>query len=83
MIAPELQALLDQPIGDRSRPTDYKGHCPDQVDAARRANKLWLPLGTISRRDVNRAAAADALERQFDLEAAVEAAGGHRGSVAA
>lgn len=80
----ELFALAEEPIGSRALQAGRYDqiHDPDLVRAAKRASKLWLPRG---RRGSNSREAKDAdtaiRSTQFDLEDAVEAAGGSRGGI--
>jgi hypothetical protein len=75
----ELFALAAQPIGDRELQTGI--HCtgPEAREAARRASKVWLPGGKTSA-TIARDAERELRVRNFDIEDAIEAAGGHRGT---
>lgn len=85
-VDPYIQALLDSPIGARhiqqeaGNPEALLMH-PEAIAAAKRAQKIWLPDGkksanTREARDAARAARA----LNYDLEDAVEQAGGARGN---
>lgn len=80
----ELFEMARAPIGDRSiQPADNpSAHCgsPEAREAAKRAQKLWLPRGKGS--PVSREAKEAERElkaRNFDLEDAIAARGGERG----
>lgn len=79
----ELFALAALPIGGEAARAAVRNlrpgeKAPDVVkQAAKRAAKIWLPLGR--KGPVGRGGPSDA---QIDLEDAVEAAGGKRGRLA-
>jgi hypothetical protein len=68
-----LQSLTEYPIG---------GDSCSSAEAARRANKVWLPAGkrSANSREV-RATQQELRAKQIDIEDAVEAAGGERGKL--
>lgn len=76
----ELFAMAASPIGDKAALDAGKMCAAEKAAAAKRAQKVWLPLG--KRSPVSREAKeAEKLIRanQIDLEDAVVAAGGERG----
>lgn len=92
-----LQHLADQPLGsaELQQSADYyarqvqignmkQSDLPsDLQETIKRTSKLWLPQGkkaTRTREALD--AEREILARNFDLEDAVEAAGGQRGSIA-
>lgn len=83
----ELFALAAKPIGDRE--LQHAGNNPEAVmmdprltAAAKRASKVWLPLGKQSANtNAAREAERELKARNFDLEDAIAAAGGERGHV--
>jgi hypothetical protein len=85
MVDHYIQALLEAPIGSRDFRMDGDGHVrdPQALEAARRAQKIWLPEGKkkISAKDA-KAAKDQFFAGQCDLEDAIEAAGGNRGKAA-
>lgn len=84
----ELFEMAARPIGDadlyqraKSVLPGEKPH-PEVVEAAKRASKLWLPCGKKSAVNAEaKEVRAEFNARQIDLEDAVEAAGGARGSL--
>lgn len=81
----ELFALAALPIGDREeQDKSNPGHriaTPTAIAAAKRAQKIWLPDGKTSALSrESRQAERDAKARNFDIEDAIENAGGKRGS---
>ena len=90
-----LQELAAKPIGSAELQDEAqriahlaangaKPHMtPELRETIDRTRKIWLPQGKRSAAEANRKAALAAREAQIDLEDAVEAAGGQRGSVKA
>ena len=87
----ELFALASKPLGDRElqaagswAPTAEERAARDKELAsfARRAQKVWLPEGkrSVVTKEAREAEAA-IRARNFDIEDAIEAAGGQRGCV--
>lgn len=83
----ELFALAAQPIGSAQLQAEADFAMNNQrtppkevVETAKRAAKVWLPEGKLS---ANTTAARDAKKeiraRNYDIEDAIVAAGGHRG----
>lgn len=82
----EIFALAAAPIGGAELREKCGGGLvhvadPEAIAAAKRASKIWLPRGkssanTNAAREVEREAKA----RNFDIEDAIEAAGGQRGA---
>jgi hypothetical protein len=73
--SPDVQALAKAVLPGAKPPAEV-------VEAARRASKLWLPAGKTSANTIEaREAEAVIRARNFDLEDAVEEAGGKRGHV--
>lgn len=83
-----LQELAERPIGGPECKIEFIGGelRPnwEAKEASERARKVWLPAGkkTISRKDAAERAEAF-YANQIDLEDAVTAAGGERGSLRA
>jgi len=74
---PELQKLASQYSPDQTPP-------PELREVSKRCSKVWLPAGKRSSRGRGeREAEQSFYARQTDIEDAVEAAGGVRGSVKA
>lgn len=89
-----LQELVEKPIGSPALQEEAErvaymaanGGTPiisaELAEAGQRANKKWLPAGKRSTSGPEARASREAFyERQIDLEEAIEAAGGQRGSV--
>jgi len=88
MVDPVLQAMVNEPIGSREVQAQICFHQGEWVgppaakEAARRAKKIWLPEGKRpANGDDERRRREEFAARQVDLEEAVEAAGGARGSL--
>ena len=79
----QLFAMAAEPIGDRVRCDAGKMTAEEKAGAAKRASKVWLPWGATNKSATreSRAAQAALRETQIDLEDAIAAAGGERGSV--
>lgn len=75
----ELFAMAAEPIGDRQRCMTMQ----EKADAGKRASKLWLPWGITNKSATREARAKQKAlrESQIDIEDAIAAAGGERGSV--
>lgn len=78
----ELFAMAAEPIGDRERLAAGKMTMLEKAEAGKRASKFWRPYGITNKSATKEARAAQAKLRatQIDLEDAIEAAGGARGS---
>ena len=80
-----LQELAAKPIGGKHlqgpKPRgNEKLFDTEAVEAAKRADKKWLPAGKLPpQTPESRAREAELRATQTDIEDAVEAAGGHRG----
>jgi hypothetical protein len=85
----ELFEMAARPIGGEDvyraaqKAVATKGKPPAEVvEASKRASKLWLPAGkTSANTNAAREAEAAIKARNYDIEDAVEAAGGCRGSL--
>lgn len=79
----ELFAMAEEPIGNRERLLAGKMTMLEKADAGKRASKFWRPWGITNKSATKEARAAQQAlrETQIDLEDAIEAAGGERGSV--
>lgn len=82
-----LQELIAQPIGGRELMAGYNANSlphimsAEAMEAGKRANKFWRPAGKISTATPEaKARDKEMREAQIDLEDAIEAAGGQRGS---
>lgn len=80
-VDPYIQALLDSPIGGDHLKNAAMCATQEAREVARRASKIWLPNG---KRSANTTEARDAAKAakalNYDLEDAVEQAGGNRGA---
>lgn len=80
--SPALQELAERTSVGRLGPTGevVKGAPPELLEVSKRASKVWLPAGKSSANTTAaREAEAQIKARNFDLEDAIEAAGGRRG----
>jgi hypothetical protein len=74
-----LQELANRPLGEAA----IEAGLETSMTISQRCQKTWLPCGRRSAATPEaRAAKREMAERQIDIEDAVEAAGGRRGSVA-
>lgn len=80
-----LQELADRPIGGAGIPAcSGPNFAPEAIEAARRASGIWLPMGKRSAATPElKARKKELREAQIDIEDAIEAAGGHRGTAGA
>jgi hypothetical protein len=90
MIDPALQQLTEEPLGSpalqqmadaafRRQHLEGKRSPPEVAEMAKRVSKIFLPAGRRQPKD-DRGAREEFAARQIDIEDAVAAAGGSRGS---